>query len=294
MLSKLLYYPKFAFSFCVLRRDVPFILGLVLCDRCNLACRHCRVANTGRRDLTMDEVRERLIRFHRRGCRALYLEGGEPFLWRNGDYALDDVVEEARRIGYFHVHVFTNGMFPLESRADMLWVSLDGPREMHALLRGDHLPTVVANMRASGHPRMAIVYTINSLNKGGIREFLTYVQQERLPALGVVFYFHTPYYGKDDLFIKVGERFRIVDNLIRCKREGFPVLNSYAGLQAFRTGRWKRRFASVWVSDVEGDYMCCRANSGWLCEDCGYAFCAEITESQRLRPSAVLGLLRYR
>jgi hypothetical protein len=44
MLSKLLYYPQFVLSFCVLRRDVPFILGLVLCDRCNLACRHCRVA----------------------------------------------------------------------------------------------------------------------------------------------------------------------------------------------------------------------------------------------------------
>ena len=45
----------------------------------------------------------------RRGCRELYLSGGEPMLWRDGSRIEEDIVVEARRLGYFHVHVYTNG-----------------------------------------------------------------------------------------------------------------------------------------------------------------------------------------
>jgi hypothetical protein len=38
--------------------------------------------------------------------------------------------------------------------------------------------------------------------------------------------------------------------------------------------------------------VCCRA-ADEVCADCGYAACTELTEFQRLRPSALLGMLRY-
>jgi Fe-coproporphyrin III synthase len=294
MLARLPYYARFAFEFCLLRRDVPLLLGLVITDRCNLACRHCRVSNTGRRDMTYDEIVAKLSEFHARGFRELYLEGGEPFVWRDGERCLDDIVEAARRIGFFHVHIFSNGTFPLASRADMLWVGFDGLPAAHEALRGSRLDQVITNLRASAHRRIALVCTVNSLNRDHLRELLCYVRDERLPVRGVMFYFHTPYYGKDELFLEAPARNEAIAELLRSKRRGLPVLNSYAALEAVRRGRWKRRFASVWVSDVSGDHLCCRDNSGALCEDCGYAAYAELTEIQRLSPSAIWSLLNYR
>jgi hypothetical protein len=82
------------------------------------------------------------------------------------------------------------------------------------------------------------------------------------------------------------------DRLIECLRAGLPVLNSRAGLLAFRSGDWPRRLPVVYAADVGGEYACCRA-SDETCVECGYAACTELTEFQRPRPSAVIGMTRY-
>jgi hypothetical protein len=107
-----------------------------------------------------------------------------------------------------------------------------------------------------------------------------------------MFYFHTPYYGRDELFLTVGERAPIIDRLAECMRRGLPVLNSKAGLQALKSGEWPRRTPAARVADVDGESVCCRAPDE-ACADCGYAACTEIVEFQRLRPSAVVAMARY-
>jgi hypothetical protein len=108
-----------------------------------------------------------------------------------------------------------------------------------------------------------------------------------------MFYFQTPYYGYDELFLDAGERQPAIDTLLACRRAGLPVLNSRAGLLALRSGRWARRTPAAAVADVDGESVCCRAPD-WCCADCGYAACTEIAEALRLRPSAVLAMGRYR
>jgi MoaA/NifB/PqqE/SkfB family radical SAM enzyme len=291
-LRSLAFYVRNASEFLILRREAPFILGLALTDRCNLSCRHCHVANTGRPSMTMQQVIRRLDDFYCRGFRELYITGGEPFLWEDHGYTLEDVVIYAKGIGYFHVAISTNGLFGLVSSADTLWVSLDGLRETHARLRGDHFEAVVNRIRASSHPKIAIVYTVNSVNRDGIEDFLQFVQTEDLTKIGVMFYFHTPYYGIDDLFLDSEERGLVISELIRLKRSGLPVFNSFAALTALREGNWRRPSRTWWLTDVDGDYVCCRHMSADLCEECGYSSCVEIGEAQRLRFSAVANLLR--
>ncbi|MBN1888680.1 MAG: hypothetical protein JW850_11855 [Thermoflexales bacterium] len=58
-----------------------------------------------------------------RGFRELYFSGGEPMLWRDANYTLADAIVEAKRIGFFHVHVYTNGMLGVETSVDLVWVS---------------------------------------------------------------------------------------------------------------------------------------------------------------------------
>jgi len=114
----------------------------------------------------------------------------------------------------------------------------------------------------------------------------------KFPVTGVMFYFHTPYYGRDELFLTTEQRAPIIDRLLGCIKAGLPVINSRAGLLALKSGDWSRRLPVAHVLDIDGEYVCCRASDD-ICKDCGYAACTEITEFQRLRPSALLGLLRY-
>jgi MoaA/NifB/PqqE/SkfB family radical SAM enzyme len=289
---KLRFYVPYTWRSAVLRRPGPLFYGIAVTDRCNLACRGCRVANTGRPDMTWERLVAVMQNAYERGFRELYFSGGEPMLWRDGELRIEEAVAEARRIGFFHVHVYTNGTHGLASSADLMWVSMDGLPGMFEKRRGPHFEPVEQAIREGKHRRAAVIYVIDRNTAGGVEAFLQWVRGSRLPVIGVMFYFHTPYYGRDELFLSAPERAPIIDRLLACLRQGLPVLNSRAGLLALQSGDWPRRTPAARVADVDGEYVCCRAPDG-VCEDCGYAACTEIAASQRLRPSALLGMWRY-
>jgi hypothetical protein len=137
-----------------------------------------------------------------------------------------------------------------------------------------------------------VIYVIDRRTQDGVGPFMRWVRETALPAAGVMFYFHTPYYGYDELYLDAEERAPIIDGLLAHIRDGLPVLNSRAGLLALKSGKWQRRTPTAVVADVDGESVCCRAPDE-CCGDCGYAACAEIVESLRLRPSALLAMGRY-
>jgi MoaA/NifB/PqqE/SkfB family radical SAM enzyme len=290
--SQMRFYVRFVWRFVVLQRPEPLIYGLAVTDRCNLACRGCHVSNTGRPDMTWEQLLTALQEAWRRGFRELYLSGGEPMLWRDAKHTLQDVIAEAKRMGFFHVHVYTNGLLGLDTSADLVWVSMDGLPGTFDLRRGDHFQQVERNVRMGAHPKVAVIYVIDRYTAQGVEAFLKWVQDTQFPIVGVMFYFHTPYYGRDELYLTAEERAPLIDRLIDCIRAGRPVINSRAGLLALKSGHWPRRFGVAAVRDVDGESICCRA-SDEVCEDCGYAACTELTEFQRLRPSALLSMTRY-
>ena len=291
--DRLAWYARYVWRATVRHEVDPLFYGVALTDRCNLRCTGCRIPAAGRPDLTWDALEALLRGAHRRGFRELYFSGGEPMLWRDGERTVDDAVRLARRLGYYHVHLYTNGTLGLESSADLVWVSVDGLPETYRLRRGEHFAEVEAAIRAPGHPRAAVLYVIDRTTRDGVEPFLRWVRDSALPVTGVMFYFHTPYYGYDRLYLDAEERAPVIDRLLASARAGLPVLNSRAGLLALRSGRWTRRTPAAAVADVDGESVCCRAPD-WCCEDCGYAACTEIVEALRLRPSAVLAMGRYR
>jgi MoaA/NifB/PqqE/SkfB family radical SAM enzyme len=290
--GRLRFYVPFAWRFVVLGRPEPLIYGIAPTDRCNLECRGCHVSNTGRPDMTWNQLIATMQNAWSRGFRDLYFSGGEPMLWRDGKHRLEDAIIEAKRIGFFHMHVYTNGTLGLDTSADLVWVSMDGLPGTFELRRGNHFHQVESGVREGRHPTVALIYTIDRDTANGIEPFLRWVQETKFPVMGVMFYFHTPYYGRDELFLTANERAPIIDQLLSYIRSGLPVINSRAGLLALKSGDWPRRVPVAHVVDVDGEYVCCRASDD-ICPDCGYGACTEITESRRLRPSALLGMVRY-
>lgn len=280
---------RLGIDFAVLRRDRPFVLGLAVTDRCNLRCRHCRVWRSHARHMPLSRIEGILRRFHERGSRLLYLEGGEPYLWRDGRQQLDAVLRLARSLGYLRVHVYTNGTLPLTAAADFTWISADGLHETNRSLRGSDLDAVLEHAAACPTPK-ALLYTVNTANLAEIPSFLEYVQG-RLPRVRVMFQLHTPYYGIDELFLDATNREAAVETLLDCRRAGLPVMNSAPGLNRLRPGRGSGP-RSLWcVVDGNGEYPCCRAlGNPAVCDHCGYAACEEILLVRNFHPRAVAGM----
>jgi len=267
-------------------------MGLVLTNECNLHCRHCRVASRGRNRLSFEEIVTVIDSFFEEGGRNLYLEGGEPFLWRDRHHRLDDIVAHAHGRGYHTVVVYTNGTFPIETSADTVFVSIDGLRKTHDYLRGPSFDRIMENLRASQHPSMHVNYTINNHNKDEIEEFCRFIDEVD-EIQDVFFYFHTPYYGYDELYIGLEERQRILRKLIGFSRK-HSILNSRAGLECALRNDWNRPLDICRVYERGTVYKCCRfSGNADLCRNCGYLSYAETHQTLGLRPSAVRKALEY-
>jgi hypothetical protein len=148
------------------------------------------------------------------------------------------------------------------------------------------------NIQQSHHPSIYINYTINSVNKDDVAGFCEYA--DSIPQIkGTFFYFHTPYYGFDELYLDRGAKNEILAKLLKLKGRN-KILNSSAGLKSAIRNDWKRNLDMCIVYEDGKYYKCCReSNNGVLCEECGYLSYAEIDQTLKLKPGAIVNALKY-
>ena len=291
-MKHLIYGIKYVINHQIFKKNTPLICGLVVTNRCNLQCRHCRIADRGIKDLSFEEAVSVLDSFYEEGGRTLYLEGGEPFIWRDRHYYLEDIVEYSHKLGFYTVIIYTNGTIPIRTSANTVFISVDGLRKTHDFLRGRTFDRIMKNIKESKHPSLYINYTINSYNKHEIKEFCEYIDKIN-QIQGICFYFHTPYYGYDELYIEPDERNEILLKLLDYKKK-YRILNSRTGLKSVLNNDWKRPLDICYVYEKGEMYKCCRyPGDPELCQNCGYLSYAEIGQTLKLKPSAVLNALKY-
>jgi MoaA/NifB/PqqE/SkfB family radical SAM enzyme len=287
-----MYGIKYVINHQIFKKNTPLICGLVVTNRCNLQCRHCRIADRGVKDLSFEEAVSVLDSFYEEGGRTLYLEGGEPFIWRDRQYHLEDVVEYSHKLGFFTVIIYTNGTIPIKTSANTVFISVDGLQKTHDFLRGKTFNKIMKNIQESQHPSLYVNYTINSYNKNEIKEFCEYINRIN-QIRGICFYFHTPYYGYDDLYIESNERNEILLKLLDYRKR-YKILNSRTGIKSVLNNDWKRPLDICYVYEKGEMYRCCRyAGDSELCQNCGYLSYAEIGQTLKLKPSAILNALKY-
>jgi len=283
---------KYVINHQIFKKNTPLICGLVIHNKCNLQCRHCRISDRRSKDLSYEEAINMLRSFYSQGGRTLYIEGGEPFLWHDGQYALEDIVEYSHNIGFHSTIIYTNGTIPIKTSADTVFISLDGLQKTHDFIRGQTFDKIMKNIYESEHPSLYINFTINNYNKDGIKDFCEYIN--KIDQLrGVFFYFHTPYYGYDDLYIDQVERKEILLRLLNYEKK-YKILNSRAGIKSAIRNDWKRPLDICHVYEKGNTYKCCRfPGDPELCQNCGYLSYAEIHQTLRLKPSAIFKALKY-
>jgi len=225
--------------------------------------------------------------FHRNGVRLLIFEGGEPFLWRDGEYRLEDLVQYARN-KFFRVGITTNGTLPIETNADIVWVSIDGLKETHEKNRGLCFDKIIANIAVSSHSQLLAHITINKLNYKELPVLIEFLSGK---VKGITIQFYYPFPNSENLWLHKNERIQVIDQLIDLKRQGFPILDSDSTLEGLKRNTWKCHDWLIANAEPDGKmnigcYLKDRADIS--CEKCGFAAHTEIAKAYDWNLGAIL------
>ncbi|MCX7634183.1 MAG: radical SAM protein [Syntrophales bacterium] len=276
----------------VLGRKTPLLASFKLSYQCNLACLACPFHRKHvRHRISMDRplAMQRLTDLYRKGVPIVVFEGGEPLLWRDGDYGIRELITYARTL-FPRIAVTTNGTLPLDVPADMVWVSLDGPKEIHDRLRSGSFDRVWSHLRTANHKRLFVHYTVNRDNwrhVGSVLDMLSLVPHIR----GLTVQFFYPYHqGEESLALSREERRAVIGELLQLKRRGMPILNSSGRLRAMMDNKWRCRDDLLINVDPDGTITqgCYVKNRGRIdCYHCGFTPVAEASGALALKPGSL-------
>ena len=295
------YLPFWYFEnkLCALRKKEhkPLQTVIFITDYCNLRCKHCKEeGHAGTRMKSLEEIRKELMFAYEKGARFVDFEGGEPTLWRDGVSGLNDLLRLAKEIGYFSTTVTTNGQNDFSHlEADSIWVSVDGYKKYHDLVRGEGcFERLDRNIKACKHPAVSINMAINCMNYVSVPDVIRYATAN--PYIqSVSLNFHTPYEGTEHMMLDWKKRVRVIDRILSMKREGYAIMNSYSGLKLMKEKGFPK---NCWVSSfilIDGTYLPeCPGKTAGICDECGFSMAGEMTSVMKLRPDTILAGLKLR
>jgi MoaA/NifB/PqqE/SkfB family radical SAM enzyme len=269
----------FGLTAILFRRKAPILGTIIVGDRCNLQCAHCAVGNVRHSLAGADQIRRELRLLRERGVRLLFFCGGETTLWQDGATTLDDLIAEAKGLGFFSVQVVTNGTLRTDiPGADLVFLSLDGTEAAHDRIRGPGTwRRVMDNLDRQRRNNVVVYSAINAWNLAEIRPLADFVR--RHPALRCLsFKFHTPYHGTEHLALDPAGRRQAVETIRALIREGYPIFNLEVGLDRWLRNDWRRPCAQCLVVEDGRVSTCGRCvHLDGLCRDCGYLFAVEFS-----------------
>ncbi len=280
-----------------LGRKAPLQSVVFVSDRCNLSCKHCSVYNhKNPLTKTMEQLREELQYCHSLGSRYVDFEGGEPFLWHDGDKDINDLCDMARSLGFFSCTITTNAQRPFAgSRADSIWVSMDGVGAVHDRIRGEGaFARLEENVAHCGFKELSANMAINTLNCEGVADAIEYISKSPYFKL-ISLNFHTPFPGTEYLAVDHDTRVRIIDLIIDYKKRGYPIMNSRSGLNRMRDMNFRKQcwMTNFIFTDGTRKDQCIGAEMG-ICDKCGFCMAGEESAVVALAPDTIFAGLRLR
>ena len=277
----------------VFRKPTPLLSSFKLTFQCNLKCRMCpfhqRALQSGSH-LSWDQAVDILQKLKHDGCLFVVFEGGEPFLWKDGEHDLRELVLYAKK-HFLRVAVTTNGTFPLDVPADVIWVSLDGLKETHDELRSNSFDRVWSNLQNASHQNIMIHFTMHKKNWFEIDQVLDELLQ--VPSFrGLTVQLFYPYgQGEEPLALSPSERKSAIDKVLGLKSAGYPILNSKNTLKAMINNTWVCHDDILINVDPDGEITtgCYAKSRGKVrCNECGFTPVAEASGALDLSPGSML------
>jgi pyrroloquinoline quinone biosynthesis protein E len=217
---------------------VPLRVSHCVTYRCNLDCSYCSRHTPTPDELTTAQAKGLMDSFRGAGCLFWSFNGGEPLARAD----LGELISHAKGLGMF-VSVATNGTLVagrLEQirRADLVNISLDGPKDMQDGLRGDSYDGILQGVEALQSAGLArsLTTVVGIHNHDRLGEVL-----EIAEGWGAKAFFQPISVQKEDLSAKAAQFFptpaqmaAAMDRLLAAKKQGRPVANSARYLRFIR------------------------------------------------------------
>lgn len=275
----------------------PLVGGINITSYCNLECAHCVYAAQPipREHLTRGQIEAMMAGFKRQGVRVLFLQGGEPTLWHDGDYRFNDLVLDAQK-RFSQVACVTNAILPIDNPCDLVWVSVDGSADVHDRVRGaGSYEKMARNVTESSNPNLYANITLSRLNVDDLEACVEQIKRDMPRFKAISVNFEIPYPGVEEHTLSYEQRADAVERVIALRRQGYPILNSPAALRlmlkpGWNTTHWLISLAHPNGMVVEG----CGARNldPEICRQCGYGVMAEVQAIWRGHPGAIMGAFR--
>ncbi len=283
----------FYFRRKVLQQAVPLVASFKLTYRCNLKCKACpfyRRAGEPGSHMGWDKAIATLYLLKGMGCRVVIFEGGEPMLWQDRRHDIHDMVMHAKRM-FTCVAVTTNGTFPLDVNADVIWVSLDGTRQTHNRLRSNSFDKAWSNLKHTRHQKVLVHYTMNRMNWQEIGDLAGELSNlSSVRGMSVQLFY--PYgQGEEDLMLSPEERRQAIEKVIDLKHMGYPIINSEKRLRAMIENNWVCHDGLLVNVDPDGTVVtgCYVKNRGKVdCKNCGFTPVAEASGALDMEPGSII------
>lgn len=291
--NELTSHAAYAVRTLILRQSIPYMIGMVLTDKCNLNCVHCLGKNKGEVDCTYDEVETALKEAYARGNRYVYFTGGEPHCWEDKKWRFEDLVILANQIGFFDAFVATNGTFPLSLKDCLYYISVDGPAELHDQIRGRSYETIMENIADSASDRNYVTFTVTKKNSAFLEEFARGIVKNK-KVKGILINFFTGTDSNVQLHgLSPEEKGNVIDLIVKLKKQGLPFQISGSALEALRKNNWRRPISSLELFLNGKVFTCCRdVGNQEICNNCGYGECVEISQILELKPDAIMRVFK--
>lgn len=285
--SHYLYFLKHNIKSRLFGIKQPLLASFKITYRCTLKCRSCPFWKMEPLSISYRRAIEIMDDFYKKGVRLLIFEGGEPLVWRDEGFLLEDLVRYARD-KFFRVGITTNGTLPIETSANVVWVSIDGLKATHEQNRGDCFDKILVNINESSHSHILAHITINRLNHQEIPSLIDFLTDK---VKGITVQFYYPFPNADDLWLPEKGRIEVLDRLIKLKKQGYPILNSNSTLEGLKKNTWKCHDWLIANAEPDG-----RMNIGCYlkdraaitCEKCGFAAHTEIAKAYDWNLGAIL------
>ena len=256
----------------------PLVNTVIIGYACNLRCRHCSIfSNTGdehaKAKLSYSEIVEDLKLQFENGARIAYFEGGETTMWEDGEKDLGDLIQAAKEIGYRNVGYTTNGTGKMFTGSDVISVSIDGPKEVHDMIRGEGVfDKLMDNLSKTDFTGSIYANTVlQKDNVDSITEIAELVKNNEKLA-GVIFNFITP--PPHDIALSRDEKLKAIEKIRELKKNGHPILNSKRGLELLAEEDWNEncpRHVTVFIVPGGEHYNGCPMTGTDSCKKCGFA-----------------------
>ena len=296
MIKKLFYYAKWFFECRFLGQRKPLQSVIFITDKCNLHCKHCSIVkNDFSISRTYEEIKETLKKCYKMGSRIVDFEGGEPTIWQDNDKNINDLIDLAKKIGYFSTTVTTNAQQPINLKSNLVWISIDGDKQAHETCRGHGTyEKLMENIDESNHSCLNVNMTITKLNYFCVEDVIKMVKaHKKLKKISLSFL--TPHGASFDLMVSDQIREEVIDKIIELKKQNYPIMNSLAGLELLKSRKFKPQ---CWITNfvlANGTYLdTCPGEKEEICENCGYGMATEMSLVFDLNPQTILAGLGVR